>query len=100
MEDVSIDHARDDLDELLERAARGEEVRIRDPRLGIVKLQPVPPDAEQRLVRRVTDSMPPFVPLDKPRVPGRLAGIHLPLPDEFFFEPMTEDDLKLWYGED
>ena len=37
MEDVSLMHAKDHLEELIERAAKGEEIRIRDPKFGIVE---------------------------------------------------------------
>ena len=34
----------------------------------------------------------------KPRTPGRLKG-RLELPDTFFFDPLPEDELRLWAGE-
>ena len=40
MEDVSVSHAKEHLEELIARAARGEDVRISDPRLGSVRLLP------------------------------------------------------------
>ena len=81
MEDVSLDHARDHLVELLQRAAHGEDVRISDPAFGTVKLEHVG-----------TAAMKPK------RVPGLLKGILPPPPDDFF-DPMTEEELKDWYGE-
>ena len=69
MEDISLAHAKDHLEELIERAAKGEDIRISDARLGTVRLAPVgTPDL---LAPRVTDTMEPFVPLAKDRVPGR-----------------------------
>jgi hypothetical protein len=41
MEDVTLAHAKEHLEELIERAARVEEVRISDPKVGTVKLTPV-----------------------------------------------------------
>jgi predicted kinase/antitoxin (DNA-binding transcriptional repressor) of toxin-antitoxin stability system len=38
MEDVSLTHAKDNLEELIERVARGEDVRITDARLGTARL--------------------------------------------------------------
>jgi len=38
MEDVSLTHAKDNLEELIERAARGEDIRITDAKLGTVRL--------------------------------------------------------------
>ena len=38
MEDVSVAHAKEHLEELVARAARGEEISIVDPKVGKVKL--------------------------------------------------------------
>jgi prevent-host-death family protein len=85
MEDVSLAHAKEHLEELIERAARGEDVRISDPRLGAVRLLPVAEEskraAEGRPVRR----------------PGRLKG-KLTVPARLM-EPMSEQELQDWYGE-
>ena len=97
MEDVDLRHAKEHLEELIERARRGEDVRIAVPAGGAVRLTPVrEPDV---IAPRVTDTMEPFVPLDRPRTPGRLAG-KIPPPPEGFFDAMSEDELKLWYGDD
>jgi hypothetical protein len=42
--------------------------------------------------------MEPFVPLAKDRVPGRLKG-KMKVPTRLM-EPMTEEELKDWYGGD
>lgn len=85
MEDVTLSHAKEHLEDLVERAARGEEVRISDPRLGTVRLQPVAQEpkgaAQGRAARR----------------PGRLKG-KLVVPARLM-EPMSEEELKDWYGE-
>ena len=96
MEDVSLSHAKDHLEELIERARRGEDVRITDPKLGTVRLTPVKPF--DPAAPRATDQMEPFVPLKQPRVPGRLAGKISP-PPPGFFDPLTDEELKDWYGE-
>lgn len=97
MEDVSLSHAKEHLEELIERARRGEDVRIVVPAGGSVRLSPVrEPDMAPA---RVTDTIEPFVPLDRPRTPGRLTG-KIPPPPEGFFDPMPEEELKLWYGDD
>jgi antitoxin (DNA-binding transcriptional repressor) of toxin-antitoxin stability system len=80
MEDVSLAHAKDHLEELIARASRGEDVRISDPELGTVRLLPVTDVQAARPVRR----------------PGRLKG-KFTVPARLF-EPMTEEELKLWYG--
>ena len=83
MEQVTLAEAKEHLDELMQRAARGEDVRIADPQLGTVKLQPV--------AEAVTDPRPK-------RVPGRWKD-RLPEPPDNFFDPLSEEELKDWYGE-
>jgi antitoxin (DNA-binding transcriptional repressor) of toxin-antitoxin stability system len=84
MEDVSLTHAKDHLEELIERAAKGEDIRISDPKLGTVKLQPIGAAAGAEKPR-------------PERRPGRLKG-KLTVPARLF-EPMSEEELKLWYGD-
>ena len=82
MEDVSLAHAKDHLEELIARASRGEDVRISDPELGtVVRLLPVATAKGNHPVRR----------------PGRLKG-QLTVPARLL-EPMSEEELKLWYGD-
>lgn len=85
MEDVSLAHAKDHLEDLLIRASRGEDVRISDPKVGTVRLQPMASQVEPAGGRR--------------RRLGLLEGKIPPPPDDFF-EPMSEEELKLWYGDD
>ena len=97
VEDISLSHAKEHLEELIARARQGEAIRIRDDKLGVVRLTP-----EESFVSgapRVTDTLPPFVPLSEDRKLGRLEGILPKLPDEFF-DPLSEEDLKEWYGDD
>lgn len=96
MEDVDIAHAKDHLEDLIERARRGEDVRIADPKGGSVRLTPVrEPDVT---APRVTDTMPPFVPLKEPRKLGHLKG-KMKVPERLM-EPMSKEELKDWYGDD
>ena len=96
MEDVDLRHAKEHLEELVERAAKGEDVRITVPRIGTVRLSVVrTPDTP---VQRVTDTMEPFVPLEKDRVSGHLEG-KMQVPARLM-EPMSEEELKDWYGDD
>jgi len=97
MEQVTLEQAKENLDELMQRAAAGEDVRIVDAKLGTVKLMPVAREPAAK-VQRVTDTMPPFVPLSKPRALGRLKGI-MQVPARLM-EPMSEEELKDWYGDD
>jgi antitoxin (DNA-binding transcriptional repressor) of toxin-antitoxin stability system len=99
MEDVDLRHAKEHLEELMERAKRGEDVRINDPKIGTVKLTIVESPAPAAGSQRVIDTMEPFVPLKQKRKLGQLQGKIQPVPDEFF-DPMTDEELKDWYGDD
>jgi antitoxin (DNA-binding transcriptional repressor) of toxin-antitoxin stability system len=85
MEDVSLAHAKDHLEDLIVRASRGEDVRISDPAIGTVRLLPVVNN------RDATKAGQPV------RRPGRLKG-KLTVPAKLL-DPMSEEELKLWYGE-
>ena len=84
MEDVTLSHAKEHLEELFARAARGEEITISDPAIGSVCL-------------KAKDTGTPKQP--GKRQLGRLTGV-VPPPPEGFFDPMTEKELKDWYGDD
>ena len=98
MEQYTPIEAKEQFDDLMARAARGEDVRIKSPQGVTLKLVPVE-KAPDVTAKRVTDTMPPFVPLDKPRVPGRWEGKLGDVPPGFF-DPLTEEELKDWYGDD
>jgi antitoxin (DNA-binding transcriptional repressor) of toxin-antitoxin stability system len=85
MEDVSLAHAKDHLEELIARASRGEDVRISHPELGTVKLLPLA-NSDGSVENR-----------HPVRRPGRLKG-KLTVPARLL-EPMSEEELKLWYGD-
>lgn len=97
MENVTLSHAKEHLEELIARAAQGEDVRISDPRLGTVRLAPVAAGAKASN-ERVTDTMEPFVPLAHKRKLGLLTG-KMVVPARLM-EPMSEEELKDWYGDD
>ena len=83
MEDVTLTHAKDHLEDLIERAAKGEDIRISDPRLGTVRLQPV-------LAASAHQDVPERRPgrwKDRFTVPARL------------FEPLTDEELAWLSGE-
>ncbi len=84
MEDVDIRHAKEHLEELIARAASGEDVRIVDPRYGSVKLSVAPE--------------PTAAPLYPERVPGLLKG-KIYISDEDLFAPLSEDELAWLSGE-
>ena len=84
MENVTLAHAKEHLEELVARAARGEDVRIVDPNIGTVRLTPI-------------DDMQHAAP--KRRRLGLLDGKIPPPPDDFF-DPLNQEELKDWYGDD
>jgi antitoxin (DNA-binding transcriptional repressor) of toxin-antitoxin stability system len=81
MEDVSIAHAKEHLEELVARAAHGEDIQIIDPKVGKIKLT-LASDGPTR-----------------PRKPRRLGLLEgkMMVPARLL-EPMTEDELADWYG--
>ena len=79
METIPTSKAERELPGLIDRAASGETIVIEAPSGLRVKLEPVPV---------VTGDREPGLLKDKISVPARL------------FEPMTADELALWYGED
>lgn len=72
-ETVNIYDAKTHLSRLVDRAAAGEDIVIARAGKPLVRLVPV----EQK----------------PPRQPGGLEHVHLP---DDFFDPLSEDELKLW----
>ena len=80
MATVTIGEARTHLSKLIARAEAGEEIVIARGKQPAVRLTPV-----ERTKRN--------------RVLGMLKGkIHLP--NEFFFDPLSEEELRAWEGAD
>jgi prevent-host-death family protein len=77
---ITIHEAKTTLSKLIARAEAGEEIVIARGREPAVKLTPIA-NAKRR-----------------PRF-GALKG-KLDIPDSFFFDPLPEDELKLWEGSD
>ena len=98
MQNVTLEHAKEHLEDLIERARRGERITITDDKIGTVCLI-AEPFSYDPTARRLMDTMSPFVPLKEDRKLGRLKGI-LPTPPNDFFAPLTEEELKDWYGDD
>jgi prevent-host-death family protein len=73
---VNVYDAKTHLSRLLERVAAGEEIVIARAGKPVAKLVPIP--AEHR-----------------PQRLGLLSHIKPP-PDSFFFDPLPEDELRLW----
>ena len=78
MATVTIHEAKTNLSKLIARAEAGEEIVIARGKDPVVKLDPIAP---KTAVRK----------------PGYLAGSPK-IPDSFFFDPLPEDELKLWAG--
>jgi prevent-host-death family protein len=78
---VTIHEAKTQLSKLIARAEAGEEIVIARGKDPVVRLAPV---------------KPPHV----KREPGLMKGIWPELPDAFFFDPLPEEELRLWEGAD
>jgi prevent-host-death family protein len=74
----TVHEAKTNLSKLIERAERGEEVVIARGDKPVVKLTVVGEKSKTR------------------RQPGMLKGVIPEFPDSFFFDPLPEDELKLW----
>lgn len=81
MTTVTVHEAKTHLSKLLARVAAGEEVVIAKGREPVAKLTSI--KAAKKQMRRV---------------PGRLKG--LIVVDERFFEPLPDDELARWNGEE
>ena len=81
MPTVSIHQAKTQLSRLIAKAEAGEEIVIARGKDPVVKLTPLAPRKKRR---------PPA---------GLLKG-KVELPDAFFFDPLSEEELRLWEGND
>lgn len=87
MENITLSEAKERLEELIERASRGEDVRIDDPKHGSVRLMP----ARQP---QPNPGGPPY----PERIPGLMKG-KVTISDEELFAPLTEEELAWLSGE-
>lgn len=76
---VTIHEAKTQLSKLIARVETGEEIVIARGKEPVVKLEAL--------------NRP-----KKKRVFGALKGQFPPIPDAFFFDPLPEDELRLWEG--
>jgi prevent-host-death family protein len=76
----SIHQAKTNLSKLIARAEAGEEVVIMRGNTPVARLAPI----ETKTMKRRF---------------GMLKGKIPNLPDEFFFDPLPEEELRLWEGE-
>lgn len=81
MTTVTIHQAKTNLSKLIALVEGGEEVVIMRGKTPVARLAPI-----------VGGKPRPYFGMLKGKIPE--------LPDEFFFEPMPEEELRLWEGED
>lgn len=82
MEVVTVHRAKTELSKLLKRVEAGEEIIIARGDKQIAKLSPA----------GITEV--------KKRVPGSMKHLLGKIPDSVFFDPLPEEELKLWEGGD
>lgn len=78
MATVTIHQAKTQLSKLIARVEAGEEIVIARGRVPVARLTPVEPKPVKRKA-------------------GMLKG-QLTIPDSFFFDPLPEEELRLWEG--
>ena len=79
MATVTIHQAKTQLSKLIARAEAGEEIVIARGKEPVVKLTPVATQAPRRKF-------------------GAMKGKWPDIPDSFWFDPLPEEELKLWEG--
>lgn len=97
MDTVTIAHAKEHLEKLIERATQGEDVRIADADGREVRLQSLSRQIGEGATP-IADPVEPSKPLPLDRVPGRFKGKYQ-VPARLM-EPMSEHELRDWYGDD
>ena len=81
MATVTIHQAKTQLSKLIARAEAGEEIVIARGKEPVVKLTPVTTQAPRRKF-------------------GAMKGKWPDIPDSFWFDPLPEEELRLWEGGD
>ena len=79
---VTIHQAKTNLSKLIERAKAGEEIVIAKGSEPVARLEPI---------KRIRG---------KRGLAGIMKGKWPDLPDSFFFDPLPEEELEAWEGED
>ena len=78
---VTIHQAKTQLSKLIARAEAGEQVVIARGKTPVARIEPIAAHKGKRQ-------------------PGRMKGKWPSLPDAFFFDPLPEEELRLWEGRD
>lgn len=81
MATVTIHEAKTNLSKLIARAESGEEIVIARGKQPVARLQAIASGGTRGVF-------------------GMLKGKVEPLPDEFFFDPLPEEELRAWEGGD
>ena len=81
MSAVTVHYAKTNLSKLIAKVEAGEEVVIMRGKTPVARLAPI-------------------AKMNGPRKAGMLKGKIPDLPDAFFFDPLPEEELRLWEGED
>ena len=79
MKTVTIRQAKTNLSRLIARAEAGEDVVIMRRNIPVARLSAISAQKQKRSFGMLKDKIPP-------------------LPDEFFFDPLPDDELRLWEG--
>ena len=79
MQTVNVHAAKTHFSRLVDRAAAGEEIIIAKGKEPVARLQPIAPSQPRRLA-------------------GSMKGKWPNLPDSFFFDPLPEEELRLYEG--
>lgn len=82
-------------------------VTIHKAKTELSKLIQAAVDGEEVIIARGTEPLVTLVPLKqpgtaarRPREPGMLKHLLGTIPDDIWFEPLPEEELKLWEGGD
>lgn len=78
----NMHEAKTQFSKLVDRALAGEDIVVAKAGKPAVRLVPVPDDAKERRRNGF----------------GILRGLMPPIPDSFFFDPLPEEELRLWEG--
>jgi prevent-host-death family protein len=81
LDKVNVHEAKTHFSKLLDRAHAGEEIIVHKSGRPYARLGPIEPRAAS-----------------EPRKPGRWEGIVPPIPDSVWFDPLPEEELRLWEG--
>ncbi len=86
MATIKLHAAKTNLSKLVKRVEAGEEIVIARGNKPVARLVPI---------EAASQSSEASEPLGYGMLEGKLQ-----LPDSFFFDPLPEDELALWYGND